>query len=405
MFELLELQSDFPILNQKINGRPLVYLDNAATTQKPVVVINRVVKFYSEENSNVHRGGHTLSERASHAYEDARKTVGEFINSGSEREIVFTSGTTESVNLVGYSYGEAFIHEGDEVIISEMEHHSNIVPWQILCQRKGAVLKVIPFDEDGMLLLDEYQKLITSRTKLVAVTYVSNALGTVNPVDQIIEIAHDRNIPVLIDGAQAVQHMPVDVTALDCDFFVFSGHKVYAETGVGVLYGKEKWLEQMPPYQCGGGMISSVSFDRTSYTDLPLKFEAGTQNYVGAVSLQSAIEYLGNIGMERIYAHEEQLYLHALARLSAIDGLTIYGNGSNRCGVLSFNLEGIHHYDAGMILDKLGIAIRTGAHCAEPVMQHFCITGTIRASFALYNSFEDIDRLAVGIEKVKSMLG
>lgn len=404
MFDELKLKSDFPILSQKINGHSLVYLDNAATTQKPNSVIECVANFYRTKNSNIHRGAHTLSEAASFAYEEARQKVKEFINADSKREIVFTSGTTGSINLLASSFGEAFIREGDEIIVSEMEHHSNIIPWQILCQRTGAALKVIPFDDDGVLQLDEYQKLISEQTKLVSITHISNVLGTVNPVDQIIKIAHEWDIPVIIDGAQSIQHMPVDVNALDCDFFVFSGHKAYAATGIGVLYGKEKWLKQMPPYQSGGGMISSVNFDRTTYTDIPQKFEAGTMNYTGAVSLQAAIEYLQNIGMEQINAYEKQLYHYASEKLSTIEDLSIYGNDNDRCGALSFNLNGIHHYDAGIILDKLGIAVRTGKHCAEPVMQHFGMTGTIRASFALYNNFEDIDRLVNGLKKAKSML-
>ncbi len=403
MMDMEAIRKDFPILERKIHGKPLVYLDNAATTQKPRVVLDRILRFYSGSNSNIHRGVHHLSERASQAYENARKTVKAFINAGDASEIIFTSGTTAALNLVASSFGRRFIGRGDEIIVSEMEHHSNLVPWQILCEQCGAFLKVIPFEDDGTLKMDEFERLITERTRLISIVYVSNALGVVNPVREIIDRAHSRDIPVLVDGAQAVQHLPVDVRDLDCDFFAFSGHKIYAETGVGVLYGKEKWLESMPPYQAGGGMVGSVSFGKTTYAEPPLKFEAGTVNYVGAVSLESAIRYIDSIGREEIVDHERDLLNYATENLRGIEGLKIYGLSPERCGALSFNLENIHSYDAGLILDKLGIAVRTGTHCAEPVMRHYGIEATIRASFALYNTREEIDRLVEGIEKTKSM--
>ena len=392
MLNINKIREDFPILDKRIHGKPLVYLDNAATTQKPNVVLDEIVEFYSSINSNIHRGVHHLSEQASDAYK-------------SVSEIVFTSGTTEAINLVANSFGNKFISEGDEIIVSEMEHHSNIVPWQFLCERKKALLKVAPFDNDGILIIDELKKLITEKTKLISIIYVSNALGVINPLKEIVALARAREIPVLIDGAQAVQHIPVDVQDLDCDFFAFSGHKMYAETGIGVLYGKEKWLEKMPPYQFGGGMVNSVSFEKTTYADLPFKFEAGTSNYVAAVSLGTAIEYISNIGMDAIPIYENDLMLYAIEKLSTIGGLIMYGLAPERCGVISFNLENIHPYDAGSILDKLGVAVRTGTHCAEPVMQHYGISATIRASFAIYNTKEEIDQLSKGLQKAQKMLG
>lgn len=404
MLNINKIRKDFPILAKKIHGKPLVYLDNAATTQKPKVVLDKIVEFYSSSNSNIHRGVHHLSEQASIEYENARRTVKDFISAKSVSEIVFTSGTTESINLVADSFGNKFIKEGDEIIISEMEHHSNIVPWQILCERKKAVLKVAPFDRDGILMMDDLKRLITEKTKLISIIYVSNVLGVINPLKEIIEMAHAQDTPVLIDGAQAVQHFPVDVQALDCDFFAFSGHKMYAETGIGVLYGKEKWLEDMPPYQSGGGMVDSVSFEKTTYADLPLKFEAGTGNYVAAVSIGTAIEYIHKIGMDEITIYENDLLNYTTEKLCAINGVKTYGNAPERCGLISFNLDNIHPYDAGMILDKLGIAIRTGTHCAEPVMRHYGINATIRASFAFYNTKEEIDKLIEGIQKTQMML-
>lgn len=404
MIDLKKIRSDFPILSEKVYGKSLVYLDNAATTQKPLSVLNKTKEFYKSINSNIHRGAHYLSEQASSAYENARKTVKEFINAKSVNEVIFTRGTTEAINLLADSFGNAYVQEGDEIIITEMEHHSNIVPWQVLCKRKKAYLKVLPVDDNGKLLIDNLQDLINIKTKLISICYVSNALGIINPIKEVIRIAHKHNIPVLIDGAQAVQHIPVDVQDLDCDFFAFSGHKLYAETGIGVLYGKEKWLEEMPPYQTGGGMIVSVSFDETKFAGLPQKFEAGTPNYMGAISLAAAIDYIQTIGVKNIFLHEKELMNYIVERLNKLDNLSIYGNSPDRCGALSFNLNGIHPYDAGMILDKLGIATRTGHHCAEPIMRRLGIGGTIRASFAMYNTREEIDMLINGINKVSEML-
>ena len=398
-----KLRSDFPILNQKINGNKLVYLDNSATTHKPQQVIDSIIEFYSSMNCNVHRSVHYLSEQASTAYESVREKVKDFIKAKKTKEIVFTSGTTESINLVADSFGRAFISKGDEIIITEMEHHSNIVPWQMLCENKGAKLKIIPFDNNGILMIDKLKNLITDKTRLISLTYVSNVLGTINPVKDVIKIAHKKDIPVLIDGAQAVQHIPIDVQDLDCDFFVFSGHKIYAETGVGVLYAKEKWLEAMPPYKYGGGMISKVSFKKTTFADIPFKFEAGTGNISAVISLGKAIEYLNNIGMEEIEKHENMLMKYAFGQLGALSGVTIYGNAPKRCGIISFNLENIHHYDAVMILDKMGIAVSSGKHCAEPVMTHYGINGSIRVSFAIFNSKEDIDILIKGLKKVQEL--
>ncbi|MFW6121564.1 MAG: aminotransferase class V-fold PLP-dependent enzyme [Petrotogales bacterium] len=403
MLDIEKIRSDFPILNQKINGNKLVYLDNSATAHKPQQVIDSITEFYSRMNCNVHRSAHYLSEQASNAYESVRKTVKNFINAKKTEEIVFTSGTTESINLIADSFGRTFINKDDEIITTEMEHHSNIVPWQMLCENKGAKLKIIPFNDNGTLLMDKLKNLITDKTKIISVTYVSNVLGTINPVKDIIKIAHSKDIPVLIDGAQAVQHISVDVQDLDCDFFVFSGHKLYAETGVGVLYAKEKWLKAMPPYKYGGGMISNVSFKKTTFADIPFKFEAGTSNISAVISLGKAIEYVNNIGIEEIQKNENELMNYAIDQLTSLSGITIYGNPPKRCGIISFNLENIHHYDAVMILDKMGIAVRSGTHCAEPVMSHYGINGNIRASLALYNSKEDIDRLIKGLKKVQEM--
>ncbi|MFW6124320.1 MAG: aminotransferase class V-fold PLP-dependent enzyme [Acidobacteriota bacterium] len=402
--DIKAIREDFPILRKKIQGKPLVYLDNAATTHKPKAVLDRIIEFCTQDYSNIHRGAYFLSEESSALYEKARETVKSFIHADSANEIIFTRGTTESINLVADSFGSAFINVGDEIIISEMEHHSNIVPWQRLCQRKGAFLKVIPFNEDGVLLISKLKTLITNKTKLVAITYVSNVLGVVNDVKEIIKTTSAGDIPVLIDGAQVVQHLPVNVRELNCDFFAFSGHKIYADTGIGVLYGKEKWLDAMPPYQSGGGMIDKVSFDRTTYADLPYKFEAGTGSIVSAVSLAAAIEYLEKIGLDSIFLHEQDLINYAEEKISSLSGLTLYGRNIKRCGALSFNLDNIHPYDAGMILDKMGIAVRTGIHCAEPLMQHFGVSGMIRASFAVYNMKEEIDKLTEGLLKAQSML-
>ncbi len=404
MIDIKTIRKDFPILNKKVHGKPLVYLDNAATTHKPRIVLDRIEKFYTETYSNIHRGVHHLSGEASAAYEKARETVRKFINARSDKEVIFTRGTTEAINLVAYSYGSAFINKGDEIIISEMEHHSNIVPWQTLCEQKGAILKVLPFNDDGVLMIDKLKTLITKKTKLIAITYVSNVLGVVNRIKEVIELARGHDVPVLIDGAQAAQHIPIDVQNLNCDFFAFSGHKIYAGAGIGILYGKEKWLDAMPAYQSGGGMIKTVSFDKTTYADLPLKFEAGTGNIASAVSLAAALEYLNGIGFDEISAYEQDLMTYAEKRLNSLDKLRIYGNHIKRCSALSFNLNNIHPYDAGLILDKLGIAIRTGALCAEPTMKHYGVSGMIRASLAFYNTKEEIDRLIKGIQKVQSMM-
>ena len=405
MFELEKIRTEFPILKQKVNGKPLAYLDNGATTQKPKQVIAIVNKMYSEYNSNIHRGVHFLSNKSTELYEDARNTVKEFINAENNEEIIFTKGTTDSINLVAFSFGEKFISKGDEILIAETEHHSNIVPWQMLCQRKGAKIKVIPTDENGELILSEFKKLLTENTKIVAAAHVANSTGIINPIKTIIDEAHKYGAKVLIDGAQSIQHKKIDVRELNCDFFVFSGHKIYAETGIGVLYGKKELLEEMPPYQGGGEMIKSVSFEKTEYADLPLKFEAGTSNYVAAVSLGEAVKFVNSVGIEKIEKHETEILRYAEKKVSEIDGLTIYGKSKNKTSAISFLLNGIHFYDVGMILDKLGIAVRTGAHCAEPMIKHFGITGTVRASFAMYNTKEEVDKLIEGINKVKMMLG
>lgn len=399
-----DIRKDFPILNQKIYGHDLVYFDNAATTQKPQCVLDSIMKFYTQYNSNIHRGVHYLSEKATEIYEAARLKVKDFINAKSRTEIIFTKGSTEAINTLAYSFSQRYINAGDELIISEMEHHSNIVPWQLYAQNKGAILKVLPFNDNGELLLDQLENLITERTKIVCVTFASNTLGTVNDVESIIKTAHAHGIPVLVDAAQAIQHIKIDVQKLDCDFLALSGHKIYAETGIGILYGKEKFLEELPPYQGGGDMIKNVSFAKTTYAELPLKFEAGTSNFVGAGSLHTALDYVDKIGLENIAAHEAEILTYATKKVEELGGITIYGKASNKVSVLSFNIDGAHHYDTGMILDKLGIAVRTGTHCTEPIMQHFGITGTVRASFALYNTFDEVDRLVEGIIRAKKML-
>jgi cysteine desulfurase / selenocysteine lyase len=398
-----KIRSDFPVLNQKIYNKEYVYLDNGATTQKPKQVIDAISYFYQNTNSNIHRGVHFLSEKSTEAYEAVRKKVQDFINAEHEHEIIFTKGTTDSINLVAFSFGERFVNEGDEVVITAMEHHSNIVPWQMLCERKKAVLKIIPFDENGELELSKLPALLNEKTKILAVTQVSNSLGTINPIKEIIAEAHKKNVPVLIDGAQSIQHTKIDVQDLDCDFFAFSGHKIYSETGIGVLYGKEKFLEEIPPYQGGGDMVDQVTLEKTTYLKAPFKFEAGTTNYVGAVSLGVAIDYLNEIGIDKIEKYEKELIDYATEQLLAIDGLTIYGNAKHKSAAISFLLDGIHHYDTGMILDKLGIAVRTGTHCTQPVMDCLGITGTVRASFAFYNTKEDVDKLVEGVKKVKEM--
>ncbi|MCF6364871.1 MAG: cysteine desulfurase [Bacteroidales bacterium] len=404
MINIAKIKSDFPILQQKIYGKDLVYLDSGATTQKPVQVIEKIKQVYSEINSNIHRGVHLLSNKSTEEYENARKTVKEFINAKSTKEVIFTKGTTEAINLVAFSFGELFVNEADEILIAETEHHSNIVPWQMMCKRKKGKLKVIPAKENGEFDIEKFKALLNPKTKLVAVAHVSNSLGIINPIEEIIDEAHKFGAKVLIDGAQAVQHLKVNVQKLNCDFYAFSGHKIYAETGIGVLYGKEDILEKLPPYQGGGDMIKTVSFEKTEYADLPLKFEAGTANYVGAISMSEAIKYINNIGLSEIQKHETDLLNYATEKLSEIDGLKIIGKSKHKTSAISFTLKNIHHYDAGLILDKLGIAVRTGTHCAEPAMKHFGITGTIRASFAMYNTKEDVDKLIAGINKVKIML-
>ncbi|MGE5849697.1 MAG: SufS family cysteine desulfurase [Candidatus Methylomirabilota bacterium] len=399
-FGVERIRQDFPALQEKVHGKPLVYLDNAATSQKPQVVIDAIARYYQSENSNVHRGVHFLSELATQAYESARTRVRQFLNAAHDREIVFTRGTTESINLVASSYGRSRVKAGDEVIISAMEHHSNIVPWQMLCEEKGASLRVIPMSDAGELLLDEYERLLCDRTRLVAVVCVSNALGTVNPVKRMIAMAHRRGVPVLLDGAQATPHLAVDVQELDCDFFALSGHKMFGPTGIGVLYGKAELLEAMPPYQGGGDMISAVTFEKTLYNVLPYKFEAGTPHISGAIGLAAAIDYVERIGLNRITAYETELLAYGTELLSAIPGLRIIGTTREKASVLSFVLEGVHAHDIGTILDHEGIAIRAGHHCAMPVMRRFGIPATARASLAFYNTREELDRLAKGIHRV-----
>lgn len=399
-FDVQKIREDFPILKTQVRGKPLIYLDNAATTQKPFTVIERIQKYYLEENSNVHRGVHYLSELATKEFEGARETVKNFINAESVEEIIFTRGTTEAINLVANSFGKTFLNEGDEIIISEMEHHSNIVPWQILCEEKNAKLKVIPFDDNGELIIDELENLITEKTKLISIVHISNSLGTINPIKKIIEIAHSYAIPVLVDGAQSIMHNKIDVQDLGCDFFVFSGHKIYGPTGIGVLYGKKELLEQMLPYQGGGDMIKSVTFEKTIYNDLPYKFEAGTPNIEGAIGLKAAIEYLSKIGLDQISIYENELLQYATEKLSQIPQLKIIGTAKEKASIISFVIENIHPHDIGTILDFEGIAVRTGHHCTQPVMQHFKIPATTRASFSFYNTKEEIDQLFNALQKV-----
>jgi cysteine desulfurase/selenocysteine lyase len=403
--EILSHRSDFPILSRQIHGKPLVYLDSANTTQKPLAVLERMDRYYREENANIHRGTHLLSELATAAYEGAREKVRGFLNAPSTREIVFVRGTTEAINLVATSFGQAFVKAGDEILVTQMEHHSNIVPWQLLRERTGAVLKVVPIDDRGELVFEEFEKLLSGRTKLVSLVHVSNALGTVNPVKRVIELAHARNVPVLVDGAQSAPHVPVDVTALDCDFFAFSGHKVYGPTGIGALYAKEKWLEAMPPYQGGGDMISSVSFEKTTYNELPYKFEAGTSNIAGGVGLGAAVDYLQAIGLDAIAAHESDLLAYGTKRLLEVPGLTLVGTAPEKAGVLSFVMDEIHPHDIGTILDREGVAIRTGHHCAQPVMTRYGLPATARASLGLYNTRADLDALVAGLARVQELFG
>ena len=403
MFDINQIRNDFPILGRTVYDRPLVYLDNAATTQKPRCVVEAITEEYYNVNANVHRGVHYLSQQATDLHEEAREKVRRFINARSTNEIIFTRGTTESLNLVASSFCDAFMQEGDEVIVSVMEHHSNIVPWQLQAAKKGVAIRVIPMTDEGELRFDEYEKLFTERTKFVSVTHVSNVLGTVNPVDEIIRIAHEHGVPVMVDGAQSAPHFAVDVQAMDCDFFAFSGHKMYGPTGIGVLYGKEDWLDRLPPYQGGGEMIESVSFERTVFEHLPFKFEAGTPDYVATHGLAKAIDYITALGMDYIQRHEQELTEYAMRRLAEVEGIRIFGTSVRKDAVVSFLVGDIHHLDMGTLLDRLGIAVRTGHHCAQPLMLRLGIQGTVRASFALYNTKEEIDTLVDGVKRVSRM--
>ena len=403
MYNIEEIRKDFPILERTVYGKPLVYLDNGATTQKPRCVVDSIVDEYYSVNANVHRGVHFLSQQATNLHEESRETVRQFINARGTSEIVFTRGTTESINLVASTFADSQMKKGDEVIVTEMEHHSNIVSWQLQTARKGIRLKVIPINDRGELLMNEYEKLFTPKTKIVSVTHVSNVLGTINPVKQIIEIAHAHGVPVLVDGAQSIPHLKVDVQALDADFYVFSGHKVYGPTGIGVLYGRESWLDRLPPYQGGGEMIKNVSFERTTFNELPFKFEAGTPDYIGSTALAKALDYVSAIGMDNISAYEHELTQYAMSRLYEIPGMRIFGEAEHKSGVISFLVGNIHHFDMGTLLDRLGIAVRTGHHCAEPLMRRLGIEGTVRASLALYNTKQEVDSLVAGIQRVRKM--
>ena len=404
MFDVETIRKDFPILSRSVNGKPLVYLDSGATAQKPECVIELVNRMHREQNANIHRGVHHLSEEATSMYEAARECVRAFIGAAAREEVIFTAGATASINTVAYAWSEKFLKEGDNIIVSEMEHHSNIVPWQMMAQRKGAELRVLPFDDEGRLMTEKLDELLDERSKLVAVTQASNTLGTRPDLKYIIEKAHAAGAVVMVDGCQGVVHGGVDVAALDCDFYAFSGHKLYAPTGIGVLYGKQALLEQMPPFLCGGDMVDRVSFERTTYAPLPLKYEAGTSNYIGAIGLGEAVRYLQGLDMQAVEQHEHDLTAYAEQLLSQVDGLRIYGTTEGKCSIVSFNVEGVHPYDMGMILDKLGIAVRTGQHCAEPVMQHYGVTGMCRASIAMYNTREEIEALHRGVERAVRML-
>ena len=400
-----DFRKDFPILDQKVNGYPLVYLDNAATTQKPQAVIDALSDYYLTINSNIHRGVHHLSQVATDRFEEARRAVQQFIHAPHAHEIIFTRGTTESINLIASSFCRRFLKEGDEVVVSEMEHHANIVPWQLACEQHGATLRVLPFDDRGVLRIEELDNLLTDKTRIVAVNHVSNTLGTINPVAEIIRKAHAKGIPVLIDGAQAASHLPIDVQTLDCDFYCFSGHKMYAPMGVGVMYGKEQWLNEMPPYQGGGEMIKTVTFARTTYNELPFKFEAGTPAVGDVIGLQTAIQYIDSIGPEVMAGREQRLLQYATEKLLEIDGLQIVGTAPEKSAIISFNVNGIHPFDIGTLIDQMGIAVRTGHHCSMPIMEHFGIPGTLRASFAFYNTEEEVDRLVAAVKKAVMMLG
>jgi cysteine desulfurase/selenocysteine lyase len=403
MINIEAIRKDFPILQREVYGKPLIYFDNGATTQKPRCMVEAITEEYYSVNANVHRGVHFLSQQATELHEGSRKTVQQFINARSTNEIIFTRGTTESINLLAFSFGEAFCKEGDEIIISVMEHHSNIVPWQMLAARKGITIKVVPINEKGELIMEEYKSFFSERTKLVSIAHVSNVLGTINPVKEMIAFAHEHNVPVLVDGAQSVPHMKVDVQDLDADFYAFSGHKIYGPTGVGVLYGKEEWLDKLPPYQGGGEMIQTVSFEKTTFNELPFKFEAGTPDYIGTTALAVALDYVSKIGMDEIAAYEHELTTYAMNRLKAIEGMRIFGEAGQKGSVISFLVGDIHHFDMGTLLDRLGIAVRTGHHCAQPLMQALGIEGTVRASFGLYNTKEEVDTLVAGIERVRKM--
>lgn len=401
--DITKIRADFPILSREVYGKPLIYFDNGATTQKPRCVVDAIVDEYYSVNANVHRGVHFLSQQATELHEGSRETVRRFINARTSAEVIFTRGTTEAINLLAFSFGEEFMKEGDEVIISTMEHHSNIVPWQLLAARKGISIKVIPMNDQGELLLDEYEKLFSDRTRIVSIAHISNVLGTINPVKEMIATAHAHGVPVLVDGAQSIPHIQVDVQDLDVDFFAFSGHKVYGPTGVGVLYGKEEWLDKLPPYQGGGEMIQSVSFEKTTFNELPFKFEAGTPDYIGTTGLAKALDYVSAIGLEQIAAHEHELTIYAMQRLGEIEGMRFLGEAAHKSSVVSFLVGNIHPFDMGTLLDRLGIAVRTGHHCAEPLMRCLGIEGTVRASFAMYNTKEEIDALVAGVDRVRKM--
>lgn len=403
MYDINKVREDFPILSRQIYGKPLVYFDNGATTQKPLCVLDAMRNEYLNVNANVHRGVHYLSQQATDLHEAARETVRKFINAPKVEEVIFTRGTTESLNLVVSSFGDRFLSEGDEVIVSVMEHHSNIVPWQLLAAKKGIAIKVIPMTDEGDVIMEEYEKLFNEKTRIVSITQVSNVLGTINPVKEMIRIAHEHEVPVMVDGAQSTPHMKVDVQDLDCDFFAFSGHKIYGPTGIGVLYGKEKWLDEMPPYQGGGEMIESVSFEKTTFEKLPFKFEAGTPDYVATHGLATALNYVTELGLDNIFAHEQELTRYAMEQMKEISGMRLFGTSQHKDAVISFLVGDIHHLDMGTLLDRLGIAVRTGHHCAEPLMHRLGISGTVRASFALYNTKEEVDALVAGIKRVSQM--
>ena len=403
MYDINKVRADFPILSRQIYGKPLVYFDNGATTQKPLCVLDAMRNEYLNVNANVHRGVHYLSQQATDLHEAARETVRKFINAPKVEEVIFTRGTTESLNLVVSSFGDRFLSEGDEVIVSVMEHHSNIVPWQLLAAKKGIAIKVIPMTDEGDVIMEEYEKLFNEKTRIVSITQVSNVLGTINPVKEMIRIAHEHEVPVMVDGAQSTPHMKVDVQDLDCDFFAFSGHKIYGPTGIGVLYGKEKWLDEMPPYQGGGEMIESVSFEKTTFEKLPFKFEAGTPDYVATHGLATALNYVTELGLDNVFAHEQELTRYAMEQMKEIPGMRLFGTSQHKDAVISFLVGDIHHLDMGTLLDRLGIAVRTGHHCAEPLMHRLGISGTVRASFALYNTKEEVDALIAGIKRVSQM--